>query len=326
VSFNHAYNEDLVMQFFATVYFENDTARTLVWMSGTHQCHASMAKFAEILPYQFFEEENEEFGRVRDIGMRSKDEIAFAYREDRAFTTGSIKDLVPVYDTLHHILRYTLTPKAGDSHNVRSSMLDVFVYCQQKKKLDVLDFMFYELYNCVHENKSLIYAPFVQALIESVCPARYISQYKTVIPKRNRNWTPAAPAPYVPPKRRHNPRPEDRAIYTPGCSSTAWILRGKGKAPAVVEASFSREEKKSLFKTMKNMFMMCQSMQRRQLRDINKDKLMRHQKKVERDAAGEVVQARSEDHDSEATQRSFPLANWRFNDDADDASSAPPLV
>jgi hypothetical protein len=260
------------------------------------------------------------------MGMRNKDEIAFAYRQDRAFTTGSIKDLVPVYDTLHHILRYTLTPKAGDSHNVRGSMLDVFVYCQERKKVDVLDFMFYELRNCVHENKSLIYAPFVQALIESVCPSRYISQYKTDIPKRNKNWTPAAPAPYVPPKKGRNPRPEDRTTYTPGCSSTARIPCGKGKAPAVVEASFSREEKKSLFKTIKHMFMMCQSMQRRQLRDINKDKLLRRQKKAERAAAREDVLAGSEDRDSVTTPRSFPLANWRFDDDVDDASSAPPLV
>ena len=34
VSFNHTYNEELVMQFFATVFFHNDSARTLTWKSG----------------------------------------------------------------------------------------------------------------------------------------------------------------------------------------------------------------------------------------------------------------------------------------------------
>ena len=94
----------------------------------------------------------------------------FAYKQAKSFATGSIKDLVPIYDTMLHILRYTLTPKASDSHNVRSSILDVFVYLHKKKKLDVLDFMFYELHQCVQEKKSLIYDPFIQALIEFVCP------------------------------------------------------------------------------------------------------------------------------------------------------------
>ena len=36
VTFNHPYNEDLVMQFFATLYFSNDSTRTLTWMFETH--------------------------------------------------------------------------------------------------------------------------------------------------------------------------------------------------------------------------------------------------------------------------------------------------
>ena len=326
VTFNHPYNEDLVMQFFATLYFSNDSARTLTWMSGTHQCSAPMAKFSEIIPYPFMDEEtvSDEFGIVRESGQRTKDEIAFAYKQEKSFVTGSIKDLLPLYDTMRHILRYTLTPKAGDSHNIRSSMLDVFVYLHQKKKVDVLDFMFYELRQCVQENKSLIYAPFIQALIESVCPAKYIAQYKTSIPKRNSNWTPAAPAPYVPIKKGRNPRPEDRATYTPGMSSTARIPRGKAKSVGS-EAIFAKGEKKSLFKTLSNMFKMCQSIQRRQIKEINKEKLVRREQKAARAAAGEEVGPGSEDVDSEATARSFPMAGWRFDDD-DDASSAPPLV
>ena len=36
VTFNHPYNEDLAMQFFTTLFFSNDSARTLTWMSETH--------------------------------------------------------------------------------------------------------------------------------------------------------------------------------------------------------------------------------------------------------------------------------------------------
>ena len=108
------------------------------------------------------------------------------------------------FDTLTYGKHYDRSPilvVISDSHNNRSSMFDVFVCLHQNKRVDVLHFMFYQLCQCVQENKSLIYAPFIQTLIESVCPTKYISQYKTPIPKRNSNWTPAAPAPYVPPKK-----------------------------------------------------------------------------------------------------------------------------
>lgn len=143
VTFNHPYNEDLVMQFFATLYFSNDFAHILTWMFGTHRCSAPMEKFFEIIPYPFMDVEavSDEFGIVRENGQCTKDEIAFAYKQEKSFVTGSIEDLLPLYDTMRHIMRYTLTPKAEDSHNIRSSMLDVFLYLHQKKKVDVLDFM-----------------------------------------------------------------------------------------------------------------------------------------------------------------------------------------
>ena len=72
------------------------------------------------------------------------------------------------------------------------------------------------------------------------------------------------------------------------------------------------------------MFKMCQSIQRRQIKEINKEKLVQREQKAARAAAGEEVGTGSEDNDSEATARSFPMAGWRFDDD--DASSAPPLV
>ena len=53
---------------------------------------------------------------------------------------------------------------------------------------------------------------------------------------------------------------------------------------------------------------------------------MRREKKAARAVAGEEVGPGSEDRDSEATYRSFPMAGWHFYDDDDDASSAPPLV
>ena len=72
-----------------------------------HRCSATMAKFSKITPYRFFEgeAENDEFGRVNESGQCHKDEIAFAYKQEKSFITSSIKDLLHVYDTMRHILR-----------------------------------------------------------------------------------------------------------------------------------------------------------------------------------------------------------------------------
>ena len=68
----------LVMQFFATVYFHNDTARILLLgCLGLMSALPKMAKFSEIIPYQFFAEEHDDNGHARETG-RHKDEIAFA--------------------------------------------------------------------------------------------------------------------------------------------------------------------------------------------------------------------------------------------------------
>lgn len=119
-------------------------------------------------------------------------------------------------------------------------MLDIFVYIHDSNKVDVLDFMYYEPRQCVQGNKSLIYAPFIQALIESVFPEVHL-KYRTSIPK-HANWIPTPPAPYVPPKKGRNPRPDERATFTTGCASTACIPCGNGKLVAT-EANFTREEK-----------------------------------------------------------------------------------
>jgi hypothetical protein len=316
------------MQFYDTVYFMNDDARTIHWMSGTTVCYASFSKFSEIIPYQFFAEPHPDFERVSETG-RDKDEIAFAYRQEKSFVTGSIKDLLPTYDTLRHILRYTLTPKAGDSHNLRSLMLDIFLMVKDRKKVDVLDTMFFEIRECVRLRKSLIYAPFIQALIESVCPVRFIpqSQYPVSVLKRDLNWKPPAPAPYVAPKVWCNPRPEDRATFTPGASSSARIPRSR--APPVGDdapAAFTRREKRTLFKTISNMFKMCQSIPKKQLKDSNRVKAEQRAYKAHKaQHSGTPAQPSPEDKDSRLTDYSFPMANWRF-DDEDDASSQPSVV
>jgi hypothetical protein len=151
--------------------------------------------------------------------------------------------------------------------------------------------------------------------------------YPVSVLKRDLNWRPPAPAPYVAPKLGRNPRPEDRATYTPGASSSARVPRQRG--PPVgpdAPAAFTVREKKTLFKTISNMFKMCQSIQKKQLRDSNRIKAEQRAYKAKKaQQSGILAQAGPEDKDSQLSEYSFPMQNWRF-DDEDDASSHPPVV
>ena len=107
------------------------------------------------------------------------------------------------------------------------------------------------------------------------------------------------------------------------------LLGSLQRAPPVGDdapAAFTRREKWTLFKTISNMFKMCQSIQKKQLKDSNRIKAWQRAYKAHKaQKSGIPDQADPEDQDSQLSAYSFPMANWRF-DDEDDASSHPPVV
>ena len=208
-------------------------------------------------------------------------------------------------------------------------MFDLFMMIHEGKKVDVLDTMFREMRECVRLQKSLIYATLIQALLESVCRREDIdgTTYPVSMPKRDPNYRPPVPTEYVPPKKGRNQRAAARAVSTASASSSARAPHERGSTSALdTPATFMRHEKKTLFKTVANLFKMCESIQRNQVRDINRAKAgHRAYKAKSAEKKGVPIVYAPEDHDSEVSEVSFPMANWRFDDD-DDASSAPPVV
>ena len=145
--------------------------------------------------------------------------------------------------------------------------------------------------------------------------------------KRDMNWTPPAPALYMAPQVGRNPRVEDRTTFTPDCFFTARIPRQRAPATDLdAPATFTRREKKSLFKSVANLFKICQSIQKKQFMEGNRYKAELRELKAKRAAeTGVPAPAGHEDRDSVPSEVPFPLAGWRFDDD-DDASSAPPVI
>jgi len=76
-----------------------------------------------------------------------------------------------------------------------------------------------------------------------------------------------------------------------------------------------------------NLFKLCHSIERKKVKDGNRVKAeLRSYKAKKAEQSGTPAPPGPEDTDSQITDYSFPMANWRFDDDDDDASSMSPVV
>lgn len=100
----------------------------------------------------------------------------------------------------------------------------MLVYAHEEKKVNVLDFMFEEMRQCVFKKKSCVYAPFIQALIKSQVPASELHRYPIYLPKRNLMWKPPVADELTGAMKGRNPSHEDRATYTEGLTSNIRII------------------------------------------------------------------------------------------------------
>ena len=89
------------------------------------------------------------------------DECYKTASEVRGVVHGHIGGLLPYFDTLHKIFRWTLFPKAGDSSYIRGYGKNLLWFIVKKKqgKIDVMDLLYQEIRkNIVDRRRSLVYA------------------------------------------------------------------------------------------------------------------------------------------------------------------------
>src|SRR4051812_14490303 len=255
VSFNHAFNEDLILQFYSTVYFENDSARSFKWRSGSRVLSGSMNDLADITGYPFFPEPVEGYATVVQHS-RNKQALAFAY--GIGGTIGRTKGMIPLYHALRQIFRVSLSPKAGSSDEFWGTAIDLLVYAHERRKIDVLDFMFEEMMACVFEKKAGVYAPFIQALIERKHPnlESLARHFLVSLPARNTKFKPIVHPDLV---RGKKAKPAPSAARTGASSSQAApAMDPAGLAQTVMSSpSFSKKEKNMFFAGFNNLFKMC---------------------------------------------------------------------
>ena len=134
MTFIHAFDEDLVAQFFATVNFDDsDDVRTLKWMTHDRVLSATWEEFAVGVGYHDLPIDGPGIFRVhlRDRPM-AKDKMVDLYIAGRALA-GSAYELLPTYDIMLRIYRAVLNPKVGNFDQVHGFLVDMMVLTHLKK-------------------------------------------------------------------------------------------------------------------------------------------------------------------------------------------------
>ena len=169
ITFNHDFDPELVAQFYATVYFGTDDARTLTWMTLGRRMQTTWKTFMNSLGYG-------DDGLENSLGLRphlrrhpAHKSKLLRYTNIRKTAKGEVKELNSFLDIMHRIFRHSLFPRVGNFDMVHGHLVDMLLMCEKEKGkttvLDVSHVMWSELGSAVYGRKVPIYAPMIYKLI-----------------------------------------------------------------------------------------------------------------------------------------------------------------
>ena len=168
MKFNHNYIEYYILQFFSTVYFEADDARSLKWMTKNHVLECTLKEFGEMLGYPDSGSSDPSGWRAHENELSSsKDSISEITMVGG--TCGKTAHLCQPFEILHRIYRETLMPRVGNWDEVHGYMIDLLKISKEKQgtgqKIDVMDVIYNELWYTVIDKRAPIFGPFIMKLI-----------------------------------------------------------------------------------------------------------------------------------------------------------------
>ncbi|KAK1649439.1 hypothetical protein QYE76_067244 [Lolium multiflorum] len=160
----------LVRQFHCTVYFHDDPARTMTWMTGKEKYSCNYLDLCDALG----------FGGGRAHGFKlysqqkfNKGDIAFCYPREPTARPPTISGMFYSYLLLAKLFRESLISKSGDTSECRGYHLNLMYYCnpEHRRRIDGCDLIYSELRRCVRDRMTPNYAQYIQLLINKVVPA-----------------------------------------------------------------------------------------------------------------------------------------------------------
>ncbi|KAK1665198.1 hypothetical protein QYE76_053357 [Lolium multiflorum] len=164
------YDVELIHQFYATVHFDSDEAKTFRWMSHERLLESNLAKFGSALGYPRLPGVDENGWRCHDSSFSQPREVLEPLYIKGWGIPGKSADLLPTWDIMLRVYRETIGPKGGNVDELHLYEVDLMANSFAKKgtgeKLDVMDYIYNEMWSCVMEKKLPSYAPYIMKLIE----------------------------------------------------------------------------------------------------------------------------------------------------------------
>ncbi|KAK1610142.1 hypothetical protein QYE76_033815 [Lolium multiflorum] len=169
MKFQHPYCVEVIGQFFATVYVDNDDAKTMTWMTEGRMLHGTWDQFAACLGYPVLTGNEDGYFRAHNTPKPvEKALLADLYLEGEV-VYGSQKFLRPVYDILLRIYREVLNPKVGCVDQIYGYLGNLLLLSHQHRdtgmQLDVMDFLWNEFWACIMARKAPVFAPYFMFFI-----------------------------------------------------------------------------------------------------------------------------------------------------------------
>ncbi|KAK1651343.1 hypothetical protein QYE76_069148 [Lolium multiflorum] len=150
---NKDYDVGLIQQFYATVHFESDEARTFRWMSHERLLESNLAKFGSALGYPRYPGIDANGWRCHDSSFAQTREVLEHLYIKGWGIPGKSADLLPTWDIMLRVYRETIGPKGGNVDELHLYEVDLMANSFAKKgtgeKLDVMDYIYHEMWSCL---------------------------------------------------------------------------------------------------------------------------------------------------------------------------------
>ncbi|KAK1666163.1 hypothetical protein QYE76_054322 [Lolium multiflorum] len=164
------YDVEMIHQFYATVHFDTDEAKTFRWMSHEKLLESNLAKFGDALGYPRLPGVDANGWRCHDSSFSQPREVLEPLYIKGWGIPGKSADLLPTWDIMLRVYRETIGPKGGNLDELHLYEVDLMANSFAKRgtgeKIDVMDYIYNEMWSCVMEKKLPAYAPYIMKLIE----------------------------------------------------------------------------------------------------------------------------------------------------------------
>lgn len=107
---------------------------------------------------------------------KNKDVLEDLYIEGQV-VCGLSNGLLPTNDIMHRIYRAIIKPKVGNFDEIHGFLIDLLLLTHQMKgqgrRLDVMDFIWHEMWHVVVNKKNICFAPLIMRLISTVWASKF---------------------------------------------------------------------------------------------------------------------------------------------------------